>query len=245
MDALVEVDMKGNVVWEWWFFDHLVQDKFPEKDNYTGKDKGISDYPGKLDINWGKPVARDWMHCNSLDHNPELDLIAVSSVHGEFFVIDHGATFIPGDPEDSIKLAASEAGDFIYRWGDPAKYGQGEKPSFEKDWLKISTGTREMGANHDIQWIKQGRPGAGNFLIFNNNDQVFQSSQQSEIIEINPYLDGNKKPSESYVNPPEAGWYMTSPDFRTTHHYPRKRSNQIVWTFCPETGFFCQPRIRL
>ena len=26
MDAIVEVDMNGKVVWEWWFFDHLVQD---------------------------------------------------------------------------------------------------------------------------------------------------------------------------------------------------------------------------
>jgi hypothetical protein len=74
MDALVEVDMKGNVVWEWWFFDHLVQDKFPDKANYAGRGKKISDYPAKLDINWGKTVERDWMHCNALDHNPALNL---------------------------------------------------------------------------------------------------------------------------------------------------------------------------
>jgi len=34
MDAIVEVDMDGNIIWEWWFFDHVVQDVDPEKDNY-------------------------------------------------------------------------------------------------------------------------------------------------------------------------------------------------------------------
>jgi hypothetical protein len=29
MDAIVEVDMAGRVVWEWTFFDHLVQDLAP------------------------------------------------------------------------------------------------------------------------------------------------------------------------------------------------------------------------
>ena len=29
MDAIVEVDMQGNVIWEWCFFDHVVQDMYP------------------------------------------------------------------------------------------------------------------------------------------------------------------------------------------------------------------------
>ena len=31
MDAIVEVDLAGKVVWEWWFFDHAVQDIDPTK----------------------------------------------------------------------------------------------------------------------------------------------------------------------------------------------------------------------
>ena len=32
-DGIVEVDMDGNVVWEWWSFDHVVQDKNPDWPN--------------------------------------------------------------------------------------------------------------------------------------------------------------------------------------------------------------------
>jgi hypothetical protein len=31
MDVVVEVDMQGNVIWEWSFFDHVVQDLYPTK----------------------------------------------------------------------------------------------------------------------------------------------------------------------------------------------------------------------
>ncbi len=43
MDAIVEVDMKGNVVWEWRFFDHVVQDIDSAKSNYVGAGKTIAD----------------------------------------------------------------------------------------------------------------------------------------------------------------------------------------------------------
>ena len=240
MDAMVEVDMNGNIVWEWWFFDHIVQDRFPSKNNYVGRGKTLADYPGKLDINWGYQLDRDWMHCNSIDYNPELDQVVINSVHGEFFVIDHGATFVPGDPKKSIELAASDAGDFLYRWGDPAKYGQGEKPYFNEDWLHIDTGTRQIGACHDIQWIKPGNPGAGNFLIFNNADQVYQSSVQSELIEINPFLDANGRNTGQYVNPPDAGYDRVRADYKNTHQHPRLLSKQIVWSWKPAgtSGFF-------
>ena len=36
MDAIVEVDMSGNIVWEWWFYDHLVQSFDASKSNYVG-----------------------------------------------------------------------------------------------------------------------------------------------------------------------------------------------------------------
>ena len=239
MDAIVEVDMNGKVVWEWWFFDHLVQDLDQTKKNYVGKGT-IASYPGKLNINFGMTVRQDWLHCNSLDFNRELDHIVINSVHGEFYVIDHGATFVPGDPEKSKELAASDAGDFLYRWGDPAKYAQGEKPYIERDWERPNTGTRQMGACHDIQWIREGSPGAGHFLVFDNADQVYQSSQQSGAIEINPYLDLNGNDTGNYINPPDAGYHMTNPDFRTTHHFPRQLSNQIVWSWHNPTtsGFF-------
>ena len=64
MDAIVEIDSNGTVVWEWRFRDHLVQDIDPSKQNYVDS---IADYPQRLDINWGV-VQRDYLHCNGLDY---------------------------------------------------------------------------------------------------------------------------------------------------------------------------------
>ena len=33
-DGVVEIDMDGNIVWEWWSLDHVVQDKNPDWPNY-------------------------------------------------------------------------------------------------------------------------------------------------------------------------------------------------------------------
>jgi hypothetical protein len=99
MDAVVEVDMQGNVIWEWWFFDHVVQDIDSSKANYVGAGKSIADYPGKINLNLpGRPVRRDWLHCNSMDYNQELGQVVLNSVQGEFCVIDHINTFIAGNP---------------------------------------------------------------------------------------------------------------------------------------------------
>ena len=98
MDTLVEVDASGTIVWEWGFFDHLVQDYDATKANYVGTvgtDTSIGTCPGRLNINRsGHRLKSDWLHCNSVDYNPTLDQIVVNSVQGEFYVIDHGNTFI-------------------------------------------------------------------------------------------------------------------------------------------------------
>jgi hypothetical protein len=136
---------------------------------------------------------RYWNHCNSLDYNRASDQIAINSVQGEFYVVDHGATFIPGDPDGSIKPAAGDAGDFLFRFGDPARYGQGKPPAILEDWTRSTNGTKQIGGRHDIQWIKPGFPGAGNFLVFNNAQYPFERKPQSCIFEINGFLGVDKK----------------------------------------------------
>ena len=41
VDAIVEIDMSGNVVWEWCFFDHGIQDFDASKSNYVGAGRSI------------------------------------------------------------------------------------------------------------------------------------------------------------------------------------------------------------
>ncbi|MEI6393550.1 MAG: aryl-sulfate sulfotransferase [Verrucomicrobiota bacterium] len=242
MDTVVEVDMNGNVVWEWWFFGHVVQDVDPAKSNYVGQGKTIADYPHRININLpGRPLKRDWLHCNSMDYNSELDQVVVNSVQGELYVIDHGNTFIPGDPKASIAKAAGPAGDFLYRFGDPARYAQGDPPRVLENWDNATSGHKQMGGAHDVQWIKPGLPGAGHLMVFNNGQYLFQRTPQSSIIEINPFLDANGRNTGKYVNPPDAGYRREEYD-RDTHNSPRQISRQVAWTYrsLNNHGFFSQ-----
>jgi arylsulfotransferase ASST len=240
VDAIVEVDMQGNVVWEWWFFDHAVQDLDPSKANYVGASKSIADYPGKLNLNLpGRPLKRDWLHCNAIDYNAELDQIVTDSVQGELYVIDHGATFVPGDPQASIAKARGPAGDFLYRFGDPARYKQGDPPRVLENWDTATSGHKQMGGSHDVQWIRPGLPGAGHLMVFNNGQYLFERTPQSSVLEIDPYLDSSGRDTVTYVNPPDAG-YRREEYHRDTHKSPRLISKQVVWSYRSKSnlGFF-------
>jgi hypothetical protein len=231
MDAIVEVDRGGNVVWEWWFFDHVVQDLDPAKPNYVGVGKTVADHPGRINLNLpGRPLKRDWLHCNSLDYNAESGHLVINSVQGELYVIDHDGTFIPGDPTASMAKAASPAGDFLYRFGDPARYGQGEPPKVLENWDSATTGHKQMGGAHDAHWIRPGLPGAGHLMVFNNGQYLYQRTPQSSVLEINPCLDANGRDTGAYVNPPGAGYRRETYD-KDTHNQPRQVSTQVVWSF--------------
>lgn len=237
MDAIVEVDRQGNIVWEWCFFDHVVQDINSGLSTYGV----IASTPGRINLNiQGNPVKSDWMHCNSLDYNQDSDLIVINSVHGEFYVIDHGATFLPGDPAGSITLAAGSAGDFKYRFGDPAKYDQGDPPDVLANWEKATAGHKQLGGSHNIQWIRSGLPGAGNLLVFDNAQNLFELTPQSYIMEINPYLDSTGTNTGSFVNPPSAGYNMVNSPNNNLMKERKNVSKQIVWVFSSKnnTSFF-------
>ena len=77
MDMVVEIEPLdsnlANIVWEWHFWDHLIQDMNPDLPSYGS----IADNPQLLNIN-STPFsfldgdqlpgadAGDWMHCNSI-----------------------------------------------------------------------------------------------------------------------------------------------------------------------------------
>ncbi|MEI8037834.1 MAG: DUF1566 domain-containing protein [Verrucomicrobiota bacterium] len=251
MDALVEVDSTGTVVWEWCFFDHLVQDYNAAKSNYVGTvgpGMSIGTCPGRLNINLsGHSLKSDWLHCNSVDYNPTLDQIVVNSVQGEFYVIDHGNTFVLGDPTASKAKAATSTGDFLYRFGDPARYNQGgatgnaapavlgSVPAVLEDWTQSTTGTKQMGGAHDIQWIPEGLTGAGHFLIFNNAEYLSEHTSQSYVFEINPYLDASGTTTSSYVNPPDAGYTSVAP-LAVTDKATKLISKQVVLNYSTQSN---------
>tara|TARA_Y100001968_G_scaffold1552_1_gene1249 strand:- start:49 stop:1470 length:1422 start_codon:yes stop_codon:yes gene_type:complete len=173
--SIFEIQSDGNgggeIVWEWHLWDHLIQDENPDSDNYGI----VGNHPELFDINkgWlggGGPQGgnADWMHLNTISYNIEYDQIVISSHRvDEIFVIDHSTT---------IEEAASHSGgnygkggDFLYRWGNPQNYDRGNN----SDNL--------IGHQHSINWIPDGYPGEGNFILFNNDG--------NEAIEFSPPMD--------------------------------------------------------
>ncbi len=232
VDAIVEVDMSGSVVWEWCFFDHGIQDFDASKTNYVGAGKSVSNYPGRLNLNLpGRSVTNDWLHCNSNDYNTNLDQIVINAAGGEFYVIDHGNTFIAGNPASSIALAASTNGDFLYRFGDPARYSQGNPPSIQQNWTTSTTGNKQIGGSSHAQWIPAGLPGAGHFLVFNNGGDLFETTPQSYLFEINGYLNATTNDTGAYVNPPTAGYNNWAAPGHDTDKRTKSMSRQITWMY--------------
>lgn len=104
----------------------------------------------------------DWTHFNTVDYNPETDQILVDSREfGELYIIDH------------------KTGDIVYRWGNPYAYGKGEPPAF------TTPGDQKLFGPHDAHWIKEGLPGAGNILIYNNG-WAQPPINYSSVIEMDP-----------------------------------------------------------
>lgn len=167
-DYLLEIKPTGpdeaKVVWKWSAWDHLIQDYYPDKENYGA----VAEHPGRIDINFISEVDwGDWTHGNSVDYNPALNQIMLSTKHySELWVIDHSTT---------IEEAASEKGDLLYRWGNPRAYGAGDYEDQQLFWA------------HNPHWIPPGLPGEDNILIFNNGDE-FQGFQRwhSSVDEITP-----------------------------------------------------------
>jgi hypothetical protein len=243
-DTIVELDMDGTVVWKWRFFDHTVSDFDAGTANFG--DPADQANWGKLDVNipanLGLPGLRpDWNHINSMDYNAALDQIVVNSrEHGEIYVIDHDGTFVSTtDFNANIAAAAGPAGDFVYRWGNPANYGQGAYPTFN------DPGDEQLFGAHDIQWIRDAHytggpalPGAGNFLIFENG--IFRPNfvMKSLIYEIDPY-----DALGDYVYQQDVGSHNLFGNPPTFFNLVGGVSDQVVWGYLANNSDMYSPYI--
>ena len=144
------------IVWEWYLFDHLVQDYDSTQQNYGI----IADHPRKMDINYhnylgNNPGQGDWFHMNAIDYNPDLDQIAFSSRStNEIYIIDHSTT--TAEAASGIGGNSGLGGDFLYRWGNPEVYQRG------------NTEDQKLFGQHDVHWVDAGLPDEGKIMIFNN-----------------------------------------------------------------------------
>jgi hypothetical protein len=150
-DTIIEVNPNtSQIVWEWHVWDHMSCDRpgtWYANGNLVSSDTTDS---GKFDINFYPDTSADWNHINTVSYNADLDQIAISSrTWDEIYVIDHDTT---------TQEAAGSAGDPIYRWGNPLAYQTG------------TSANHKLFGQHNIQWIPNGYPGAGNFLCYNNGN---------------------------------------------------------------------------
>lgn len=150
-DVFLEYDPQADeIVWEWHAWDHLIQDFDETQENYGV----VEDNPQLVDVNFNEPAEtiEDWLHANSIDYHPELDQVAFSvREFNEVWVIDHSLT---------TEEAAGPAGDILYRWGNPKAYRRGDDSN------------RYLYYQHDVQWIPEGYPGAGNMIAYVNRNPL-------------------------------------------------------------------------
>lgn len=190
VDYIVEIEPiaanKAKVVWEWHFWDHLIQDFDSLKQNYGDLAKN----PQLLDINRGQSM-NDWLHVNSIDYNSNFDQILISSPYAnELYIIDHSTTSEEAASNSGGKY--SKGGDLLWRWGNPKNY----KAGTESD--------RKLFGQHDAKWIPIGHPNYGNISVFNNN--YTPQSSALHIIRMLRTTNGNYPIDENKFLPFDFLW---------------------------------------
>ena len=195
--ALLELEPEtGNIIWEWHIWDHLIQNIDASLFNYGV----ISEHPELMNINYGSAGGNvgdgaDWMHINSIDYNPQLDQIVVSSRNmNEFYIIDHSTTIEEASQHDGG--LSGKGGDFLFRWGNPIVYQRGDIYD------------QKLYGQHDVNWIEPGYPGDGSLILFNNG-RGRPGTEYSSIDVITPMMDDSNNyyiPQESALLPDDLSW---------------------------------------
>jgi len=174
---LVEVQpsgtTNGTIVWSWNVWDHLIQDFNSTKANYGN----VTNHPELVDLNFALDGNEDWLHVNGLDYNADLDEVLISAHNlSEIWIVDHSTT--TAQAAGHTGGLRGRGGDLLYRWGNPRAYRAG------------TTANQQLFQQHNPNWIRDGLPGAGDILIFNNGVGR-PGGNYSSIVEIVPPLETN------------------------------------------------------
>ena len=156
-EQIIELQPTGvntaNVVWKWDLWDHLIQDIDFSRNNFGV----VTQHPELVNINYIGPFGSltDWIHLNSVEYNPNLDQILLSSrIFNEIWIIDHSTTTSQAASHSGGK--SGKGGDLLYRWGNPKAYNRG------------TISDQQFFGQHNARWILPGYPGQGNITVFNN-----------------------------------------------------------------------------
>lgn len=192
LEKVIEIEPIGNnsanIVWEWKFIDHIVQDFDSSKPNFGV----ISNNPHLLDINYDNPIDPvNFIHLNGIDYNESLDQIIISSRHlREVFIIDHSTT--TAEAATGSGGNSGKGGDFLWRWGNPEVYDMG------------TSADQQLGLQHDPQWVKNGAY-QGKISVF-SNFAYGTNPNASSIHIIDPYENGDYSLSSGKFLPINYDW---------------------------------------
>lgn len=172
LDKIIELQPIGMdsaiVVWEWRFMDHFIQDFDSTKINFGV----IADHPELLDINYDTPYGTDYTHCNAIDYNADLDQILISARSiNEIMIIDHST--ITAEAASHSGGASNRGGDFLWRWGNPAVYDNGNITD------------QKLFLQHDPKWIPNSYADAGRISVFSNGGDT-SSAMYSSLLILEP-----------------------------------------------------------
>lgn len=203
----------SEVVWSWSPWEHLIQDTDAALPHYGDP----ADYPQRFDVNFqaisesggaglGQEATFDWMHVNSIHYHAERDEIILSSRHwNEVWIVDHSTT--NEEAAGSSGGQHGRGGDLLWRWGNPAAYGQG------------SNTDQVFFGQHDAQFITDSE---GVTISVYNNGLDRPDGNYSTVHHIEVPLDatgGYPIPSNGAFEPESAAWtYPASPDYDFFSH---------------------------
>lgn len=192
LDKIVELEIVGddeaNIVWEWNFIDHFIQEYDESKLNYGG----VIDHPELLDVNFDNDNTTDFTHVNAIDYNSDLDQIIITARNlNEFYIIDHSTT--TEEAAGHIGGNHNIGGDFLWRWGNPMVYQRG---GLEDQKLFLP---------HDSKWVEQSYTDEGKITAFNNHGDG--TGDLSSVIMITPAIvDGTYLKEDNKFLPMDFEW---------------------------------------
>ena len=198
---VVELQKTGprtaNVVWEWYVFDHLIQDFDATKANFGV----VSENPGRIDMNYppGRTLG-SLNHLNGIDYDPVNDVIILSAAfQDEIWIIDHSTT--TAEAAGSTGGNYGRGGDLLYRWGNPEAYQRG------------TSADQKLFFQHSPRFIPPSYPGGGHVTVFNN-----QAPGGSQVVELELPLDPNGQfvlPVGGTYGPDAPVWTYAAPGFQS------------------------------
>jgi len=223
----------------WHLSDHLVQNQFRGKENFGA----VLRHPELVNLNYvptgigADTHIADWAHVNGIAYNPITDKILISSREfSEIWMIDHSTTTEQAAGHTGGN--SGKGGDLVWRYGNLATWNAGTRAN------------QQLYFQHNVQWIADGLPGAGNILVFNNGWNRATGGSFSSVMELRPVRYGVAQRVWTYVANPPARFFSaivsgaqrlpngnTLIDEGTTGRiFEVTRARRIVWQYVnPDT----------